>query len=289
MLMSLPVACPFYLGEEVEKMQTTKKAVEVVHQGMPTTMAEFWEFASAARSSAKHLVDKNVQSLQYASLERLRSVLIQYRWFTSYYSGDLAILIYKLPPSSLRSLLAEFLHEELGMGDPSQTHPAMYDRFLMDLGVAASDLETTADPNNIALLEAFRHKLLVGDYTYGVGLRGMGAECLCQVYLEAVHHYLNKNEEIEKRRKSLDWTFWDIHASEADQMHGEKTREYIERLATPQNISSLAAGYLEAEQMFMQFWDNAYRGATRDVEAVPDRKTRPPPVPFDGWCYHPAR
>lgn len=261
---------------------------QVMQRALPTTMAGFWELAGNAQSTAKHLVDGNVQSVGHADLDRLRSVLIQYRWFTSYYSGDLAILLYKLPPSSLRSLFAEFLMEETGMGDPAQSHPAMYDRFLISLGVPAADLETQADPNNLALLESFRHKLLVGDYMYGIGLRGMGAECLCQVYLEAVHHNLLKNPEIVKRRKDLDWTFWDIHASEADQMHGQKTREYIERLATPENIPRLAAGYLEAEQMFMQFWSNAYRGPVLAAasDAIP---AGPLTVPCDGWRYDAAR
>lgn len=190
---------------------------------LPTTMPEFWKLASAAQSTTKHMLDTNVQGLAHASLDCLRSVLIQYRWFTSYFTGDLAILIYKLPPSSLRSALSEFLVEELGMGDAAQSHPVMYDRFLIGLGVAPEALEKGANPSNLALLDAFRHKLLLGNYMYAVGLRGMGAECLCQVYLEAVHHYLLKNEEIIKRRSELDWTFWDIHASEADQEHGEKT------------------------------------------------------------------
>lgn len=260
---------------------------------LPTTIAEFWELASNARSTTKHLLDADVQSLEHANIDRLRSVLIQYRWFTSYFTGDLAILIYKLPPSSLRSLLSEFLVEELGMGDPAQTHPAMYDRFLIGLGVSPEDLETTADPNNVALLESFRHKLLTGDYMYGIGLRGMGAECLCQVYLEAVHHYLIKNKEVIARQKSLEWTFWDIHASEADQMHGEKTRLYIERLVTADNIASLAAGYLEAEQMFMQFWANSYRIASLEPAPAAKKQKKPAPqrvpIPLDGWCFAAAR
>lgn len=263
--------------------------LETTHRKLPTTISEFWRLADAARSTAKHLVDKNIQSLQHASLERLRYILLQYRWFTSYYTGDLAILIYKLPPSSLRSHLAECLIEELGMGDPSQTHPAMFDRFLMGLGVAPGDLEGNADPNNLALLEAFRHKLMLGDYMYGVGLRGMGAECLCQVYLEAVHHYLIKNEEIVRRREDLDWAYWDIHASEADQMHGERTREFIERLATPENIPSLAVGYLEAEQMFMKFWDNAYDDLAADRTRAGRMAADLIPVPLDGRRYDPAR
>jgi hypothetical protein len=255
---------------------------------LPRTMPEFWKMAGAAWSTARHLADRNVQGLATADLPRLRSVLIQYRWFTSYFTGDLAVLVYKLPPSSLRTLLGQFVAEELGMGDPSQAHPAMYDRFLIGLGVTPEQLETQADPRNLALLADMREKLLSQPYMYGVGLRGMGAECLCQVYLEAVHHYLLKNPEVASRRKSLDWTFWDIHASEADQMHGEMTRQYIERLATEDNIPQLAAGYIEAERMFMQFWSHAYEGPQRAAEA-PAQAAWARSIPLDGLVYSPAR
>jgi hypothetical protein len=256
---------------------------DITRQVLPTTMEKFWELTSAARSTTKHLLDKDVQSLGHASIERLRSILIQYRWFTSYFSGDIAILVYKLPPSSLRSLFAGFLNEELGMGDPAQTHPAMYDRFLVGLGVKPEELESNIHPTNLGLLVDFRAKLLEGNYMYGVGLRGMGAECLCQVYLEAVHHHLIKNPAIIERKKDLDWTFWDIHASEADQMHGDMTREYITRLASAETIPSLAAGYIEAEKMFMEFWSNAYHGETAKRGAVDG------PSLMDGWRYDPAR
>ncbi|MES2938598.1 MAG: iron-containing redox enzyme family protein [Pseudomonadota bacterium] len=255
-----------------------------VSTALPRTMPEFWEMASGAWSTARHLADRNVQALARADLPRLRAVLIQYRWFTSYFTGDLALLIYKLPPSSLRTLLGHFVAEELGMNDPAQAHPAMYDRFLLGLGVSPDQLETEADPRNLALLARMREKLLSESYMYAVGLRGMGAECLCQVYLEAVHHHLLKNPEIVQRRKDLDWTFWDIHASEADQMHGEMTRKFIERLATEENIPELAAGYLEAERTFMEFWANAYEGSQRAAQPQPANA-----IPLDGLVYSAAR
>jgi Iron-containing redox enzyme len=257
---------------------------------LPSTTSEFWQLSRAAWSTAQHLVDRNVQSMQHAGLEQVRSVLLQYRWFTSYYSGDLAILIYKLPPCSLRSFLAECLDEELGMGNSAETHPAMYDRFLRSLGVADHELETSLDPENREMLETMRRHLLERDYMYGVGLRGMGAECLCQVYLEAVHHYLLKNPAIVERKADIDWTFWDIHASEADQMHGEKSRDLIERLATtPEHVRSLAEGYIAAERNFLSFWGNAYALLGRRASPATAPSPRALTVPLDGWRYDAAR
>jgi len=252
----------------------------------PTTLSEFWALAERAVSTTQHLVDNKLRALETASLDELCRILIQYRWFTSYYAGDLAILVYKLPPSALRSELAEFLNEELGLGNPADTHPAMYDRFLMSLDVDVTDLERQVHPRSLELLDHYRRALLENSFSYGVGLKGMGAECLCQVYLQAMHHYLLKNPLIQARRDRIDWTFWNIHASEADQMHGERTRRSIERIAALGDLGDLARGYLDAERLWAEFWDNAHAaGVELDAPVLAPHA----PIPSDGWRYDVAR
>jgi hypothetical protein len=259
-------------------------------------MDEFWAFTGDSFQLAKLMTDENIRSVEHADLATLQAVLIQYRWFTSYYPGDLAILVSKLPPSSLRSLFGRFLDEELGEGDPAKTHPALYDRFLEGLGIRSVDLEEGMNPANLGLLDAFRYKLLTNSYMYGVGLRGMGAECLCQVYLEALHRYLMKNPEIQKRKQDIDWSFWDIHAGPQDQEHASLTRQYIGRLATAENIPELALGFLEAERMFKVFWENAYNtpkqkdrvGFGRRADSAGEFDANVP-IPTDGWRFDPRR
>ena len=255
-----------------------------VPKTLPRTIKEFWLLARNAISTTSHLVDDKLRALQHADLPTLQRILIQYRWFTAYYAGDLAILIAKLPPSDLRSELAVFLNEELGMGDPNNTHPAMYDRFLISLGVEPDALEYHIDPESLALLEFYRAKMQDSSYLYGVGLKAMGAECLCQVYLQAMHHYLLKNPLVQARRASIDWTFWDIHASEADQMHGEKTRVAIERVAEMGDVRELARGYLDAEELWRRFWDNAHAAGTEDRPVMSEDAE----LPSDGWRYRPV-
>ena len=48
---------------------------------------------------------------------------------------------------------------------------------------------------------------------YGVGLRGMGGECVCQ-YLSRFYEHLMKNRYIQERKQQIDWRFWDLHVGE---------------------------------------------------------------------------
>lgn len=104
-------------------------------------------------------------------------------------------------------------------------------------------------------------------YMFGVGLRGMGGECLCQVYLEAVNHYLRRNESLARRAHQIDWTFWDLHAGEHDREHREQTRECIAHLARaedrPEDLANLSLGYLAAEQGWKAMWDIAFSARAR--------------------------
>lgn len=226
---------------------------------LPNSLEEFWELTANARLVATHLADKNVRRLESVDLPTLRAILVQYRWFTAYFPGDLGLLIQKMPPSRMRTFLGEILYEELGSGDPAQAHLALYDNFLETLGISQAEAEESANPHSIALLEMIRHRLINGGYAFGIGLRGMGGECLCQVYLESIHHYLFRNKEIQKMGSQLDVTFWDIHAGEADQVHASKTRDYIEEMCnTEDQIHQCSLGYLDAERMWKVFWENAY-------------------------------
>lgn len=227
-------------------------------QDLPKTLEEFWKLAEAAQSTASHLANERIRAIENMGLEDLQSLLLHYRWYTSFYPGDLGILICKLPPSSLRSLLGELLDDELGNGDCSRTHLELYDRFLESIGVRLDAVRDSVHPMSLALLEANRSRLLMSHYMFGVGLRGMGGECLCQVYLEAVNHYLRRNSSLARHERQIDWTFWDMHAGDTDREHRERTREFIARLATPQDVASLSLGYLEAEQGWKAMWDIAF-------------------------------
>lgn len=235
----------------------------------PQTPEDFWALADMTRAAEKYKIDKNLQYLKHAPLPVLRKVFVQYRFFTQYYITDLAILISKLPDGELRSILADILREELGNGKAAEAHPYLYDSFLRSFGVAESAL-SKADAYCLQKLEQVQQSLRDQSWAYGVGLRGMGGECLCQVYLATMHHYFSQNLNVLAMREQVDWRFWDIHIGEVDLHHQVIVRDAINELivAQPVVMKDLIDGYAESKQAWDNFWLRIFNAARQNVIPV---------------------
>ena len=226
-------------------------------------VATFWRLADELQERtidhAKHLFDY----AESADPKQLLSLLIQYRFFTIYYIPDIAILIARLRDGRLRSFLAGILSDELGCGDPLQAHPRLYDDFLQSIGAGNQDLDTLAIRDNIEVLDAVRRKLVDPDMStaYGVGLRGMGGECVCQIYLSRFHEHIIKNRYIRERHADIDWRFWDLHVGEHDIAHRLQTRQLIQDEVISQGAATaraLGEGYYESMVSWSRFWANIF-------------------------------
>lgn len=224
------------------------------------TAEEFWEMADSIRTKEEYLVSEKLRYLQSAPVEHLRDVFVQYRYFTIYYIGDLALLVHKVPFGRLRSVLGEILNDELGLGDYQKAHPFIYDNFLRSIGVDQKTLDDSARHENIQLLEELRQLMLTASPAYAVGLRGMGGECLCQVQLEAMHKNFMHNPYVKDKLSNIDMVFWDIHAGEEDIHHREMMRDSLTLMMkeSPESVDEMAKGYLKAKKNFDQFWDNIF-------------------------------
>ena len=144
----------------------------------------FWALTDSTKMGEKYRIDQNLKSLKYLPLETLQKIFIQYRFFTHYYITDLAILISKLPGGQLRSILAEILDEELGEGNVRDSHPKLYDNFLLSIGIPEKSLDA-ANLHCIKNLRDIQQSLLNKSWAYGVGLRGMG-ENVCVKFISAL-------------------------------------------------------------------------------------------------------
>jgi hypothetical protein len=228
------------------------------------TPEAFWKMADSTRMLAEYSVDQDLRYLRVAPLDVLQKIFVQYRFFTLYYITDLALLVSRLPFGALRSALAEFLNDELGNGDPSQAHPRLYDDFLLSLGIHERALRAS-NAKNIAILEGVQRSLQTRSWAYGIGLRGMGGECLCQLYLASMQENFMQNPFIRERRNGLAWKFWDIHTGDVDIHHRERTRDAINELLVTERdtIVDLASGYAEAKGAWDRFWKNIYQAARR--------------------------
>lgn len=236
---------------------------------MAVTREQFWEITSNSRIEAEYMVDEKLKYLQTADVDTLRAIMHEYRFFIKYYINDLGILLYKVPFGSFKCMVADIAADELGDA-PEKTHLQLWDNFLVSIGVDQKSLENSAHLENIALLEGLTGLMMNEPYMYGIGLRGMGAECLCQIYLTAAHKHLVKNPYIIANADKIDWLFWNIHIGEIDIHHGEMVREAIDQMIVedPKLIPALVKGYERGKQVWDEFWDNLYRATDYREHAV---------------------
>ncbi len=162
--------------------------------------------------------------------------------------------------------MAEILYEELGNGNFTKAHPLLYDNFLQSIGVPAATLNN-ADRYCLQSLEKIQQALLQKSWAYGIGLRGMGGECLCQIYLETMHGYFAKNPCIIERKDSIAWEFWNIHIGEVDLHHQQIVRDAINSLvaAQPEIADDLMKGYLESVTAWDNYWNRIFEVAHAQV------------------------
>ena len=235
----------------------------------PGDREAFWKFADEAKEATEALAARRMQALVRMPPDAMRWVCAQYRFFTIDYISDLALLVAKLPFGGLRSLLSHILSEELGEGDARKSHPEIYDRFLLSIGVGQEELDRPL-PANRAILDALTDELVERGPAFGIGLRGMGGECLCQTYLSVMHEYLRLHPYMREHENDIDWEFWTIHTGEQDIVHGEMTRRAIDDYLCdePDALPELAQGYERSITAWNRFWLNIFEACATPRERV---------------------
>ncbi|WP_460708948.1 iron-containing redox enzyme family protein [Lysobacter terrae] len=229
----------------------------------------FWQFADEAKEATEALAGQRMQALAQMPIDSVRQVCVQYRFFTIDYIRDLSLLLAKLPFGGLRSLLSQILAEELGDGDENRAHPAIYDRFLMSIGVDAAELDRCL-PANRVILDELTDELAESGPAFGVGLRGMGGECLCQTYLAVMFEHLRVHPYMREHADRIDWEFWTIHTGEVDIVHGELTRKAIDDYIRhePAALPELARGYERSIGAWNLFWKNIFEASDARSRAM---------------------
>jgi hypothetical protein len=229
---------------------------------MNLSVTSFWEQLDLAKLATQQVMDKYTHQIKTASLDTLKEILKGYRFFTIYYIADLALLISKMPFNAMRSVLAEILYEELGNGNNKETHPQLYDNFLTSLGIHDTDY-STPHPHISQILTKISDEVVTQSWHYGLGLRGMGGECLCQIYLESLYDAFIRNNAIQQIKAQIDWQFWDIHMGEVDLHHQELMKSTTTNLihADPSMVPALLAGYERSQSAWQRFWDHIFTTA----------------------------
>jgi len=223
-------------------------------------MEQFWELADESKLNAQYSSDTKLEFLKHASAKEVRKICLQYRFFVHNYPNNLSTLVGKLPYGDLKTLLGQILAEELGSGKAKDAHIVWYDRFLRSIGVDEDALEHSLYPENAELLADIEEHSKTKSFEFVTGLVGMGAECLCQIYLTNMHKYIVQNDFIKELGDDVDWHFWDFHIGEEDIAHRLLVRNAINGMVMePKSVLELSEGYEFAKKTWDEFWVNNYK------------------------------
>lgn len=229
-------------------------------QSTTDTMEKFWKLADESKVTSQYEADGNIQFLMNASLDDVKAVCLQYRYFVERYPDNLALLMSRMPNYQLKCLLAEIHAEELGSGRLESAHIVWYDNFLLSLGITKEELASSIYKENDDILNDIAFRCANRSVEHGIGLIGMGGECLCQIYLTVMHKFLMENEHIKAMDSHIDWTFWTYHIGEEDIEHRRLVRECIDSLGLgKKEIGELAEGYKRGKSTWDDFWGNNYK------------------------------
>jgi hypothetical protein len=162
----------------------------------------------------------------------------------------------------------------------------LYDGFLTSIGLREEDLDLFPNHKNLLLLKDLQERINTNSAAYAIGLRGMGGECLCQVYLSAMHSHFTKNPTIEAIKEKVAWQFWDIHTGEVDIAHREKLKlalgEFVDK--RPEELDDLVRGYKDAKRIFDRFWENIYSEHFADTMGIAPHGSRVAVRPKQDAC-----
>lgn len=236
------------------------KATIIMNEPDNLTMEKFWDYANETKTATQYESDRKISFLEEASIEEIKNVCLQYRYFVAEYPKFLCWLVAKLPYGELKSLMGEILAEELGSGKERNAHIVWYDNFLRSLEISDEGLKNGMYPENQEILDQIERCCHERGHEYIVGMVGMGGECLCQIYLTSMHNYLSKNKAVVGMMKKIDWTFWTYHIGEEDIKHREMVRKAISNaVVSKDGVRELFAGYASGKSTWDCFWDNNYK------------------------------
>lgn len=226
---------------------------------------EFWELTDDTSVTEEIIAFDGLYRLATCSLEEMMQVFRHYRLFAVRYLDDLTIMISRLPFGEFKAYMVQVLYEELGLKTSEgyeNNIVNLLDKFLASLGASPEiyldrSLEVT---KNVALLDDLSKSLNSKSMYYAIGLRGVGTECLCQVYLAAMFELCEQNPYFQNMQDSLDPRFLERYLRPNEPQHRIKLRDWIADLilVDPNGLSELKQGLEEARVSFHQFFDNIY-------------------------------
>jgi pyrroloquinoline-quinone synthase len=197
---------------------------------------------------------------RYGQLTRpeIEVLAIQMYKFCQSFNRILIHILAHCPDEAVRVTVSENLFEELGEGDPEQTHPVLFRRFTRALDISDELLEATPpEPETTAMIETYFN--MVERYGYLAALSS-----ICYASEGIVHDLYSQLQQgilgmVVLPQASLRYFELHIHV---DDGHAEKLARVIEpRMQTTAQCKNVMAAIVEGLNARVRFFDGVQRQA----------------------------
>ncbi len=241
-------------------------------QSIESEIQQFWDQTDEATVAEEIYAQDSLRRLADCCKEEMLLLFRHYRLFTIRHIDDLCWVLARLPFSEFKAFVSKVLFEEFGMETEQgylNNHVHLLDAFMVSLGADQSFCE---DPelelkSNMDLLDELTCRVKENSIAYAIGLRGMGTECLCRVYLTTIFNITEKNPYFIKNKPHLDLRFEQLHLGSVEAEHRIQMRERIADIIRkePSLLPELKAGYEYARCSFHKFFENIYSQIDKEL------------------------
>lgn len=190
------------------------------------------------------------------SLDRIRLFARQYYLYSRWFGRYISAIVANMPDEYPRAFLIKNLYQEHGEGNPDNTHPAMFRRFMRALRLDSQEIEETEPLPEMRL---FIHEYLLISrechFLEAMGALGPGTESIVPYIYRPIYEGLKKEPSL----KGDDIEFFALHMT-LDIEHSANIKEALLQYAEKeQNQRLIRQGAMAALSARTVLWNGLER------------------------------
>jgi pyrroloquinoline-quinone synthase len=192
------------------------------------------------------------------NLGEVRCLAVGMYQFSKEFNRILAGIMACCPETSAQLVILENLYDEMGEGDASRSHPALFRRFTRELGIDDATLDALPpNPETQALIGTY----LSLSHQYGY-LAALGAVCFAsEGIVNALYAQLQNGITGAAAFPPDSLIFFDLHI-DLDGDHAAKLEAIVEpRIQTSEEVERVQRAILDAMNARVRFFDGIDRQA----------------------------
>ncbi len=198
----------------------------------------------------------NKFSIGKLSLDRIRLFARQYYLYSKLFPLYVASVIANIPDDKPRAYLVKNLYEEGGENNISQTHVAIFKRFLGSLRLDSSEIERTEPlPETRMFIHEYLFVCKHSHFLEALGALGPGTESIVPYIYHPIYEGLRKEPSLQER----DLEFFALHM-QLDVEHSANIKEaLLEYAVTKENQALIRRGAMEILAARVVLWNGLER------------------------------